>query len=165
MVIKVVWQTFLGIFLLFLTYPFVKSFYFSSGLRWQYIFIFSFTMAYFLTPFCRLTALRLDIMDNPDWRKIHDQPTPLLGGLGVYLAFCTSLLLNGIFLPGMKTLLLGSTLIFIMGLWDDIRPLPAVLKLIFQILIALGVILLGDIELTFFLFLTISSRAIRAPQP
>jgi UDP-GlcNAc:undecaprenyl-phosphate GlcNAc-1-phosphate transferase len=50
----------------------------------------------------------------------------------------------------MKILLLGSSLILIIGLWDDIRPLPALLKFILQVLIALVVILFGNIQLTFF---------------
>jgi UDP-GlcNAc:undecaprenyl-phosphate GlcNAc-1-phosphate transferase len=50
----------------------------------------------------------------------------------------------------MKILLLGATLIFAMGLWDDIRPLPALLKFILQILISLLVIIWGDIQFTFF---------------
>ncbi len=150
MAANIIKQLFIALFLLLWTFPFVKSYYFSSGLRWQYIFIFSLVTAYFFTPFCRLVALRLHVLDKPDWRKVHDLPTPLLGGLGIYVAFTLSLLLNGVFLPGMKILLLGSTLIFIMGLWDDIRPLPALLKFIFQILIALLVIIWGDIQLTFF---------------
>lgn len=150
MVANIIKQLFIALFLLLWTFPYVKSYYFSSGLRWQYIFIFSLVTAYFFTPFCRLVALRLHVLDKPDWRKVHDLPTPLLGGLGIYVAFTLSLLLNGVFLPGMKILLLGSTLIFIMGLWDDIRPLPALLKFIIQILIALLVIIWGDIQLTFF---------------
>ncbi len=148
--VNIIWQTIIGIFILFLASPFAKSLYFASGLRWKYILIFSFLTACFITPFCRLIALKLNILDKPDWRKIHEQPAPLLGGLGVYIAFSVSILLNGVFLPGMKILLLGATLIFIMGLWDDIRPLPAFLKFISQILISLLVIVFGDIQLTFF---------------
>ncbi len=150
MAANIIKQLFIALFLLLWTFPFVKSYYFSSGLRWQYILVFSLVTAYFFTPFCRLLALRLRVLDRPDWRKVHDLSTPLLGGLGIYVAFTLSLLLNGVFLPGMKILLLGSTLIFIMGLWDDIRPLPAILKFIIQILIALLVIIWGDIQLTFF---------------
>lgn len=105
---------------------------------------------YFFTPLCRLIALKLNILDRPDWRKVHTEPTPLLGGLAVYAAFMSSLLLNSVFLPGMKIFLVGATLIFMMGLADDIRPLPALLKLLLQILISLFVILLGHIKLTFF---------------
>ena len=147
---KIIWYVLIALFLLFLSFPWVRKFYFDSGLRWQYLFIFSFLAAYFLTPLCRSLALKLNILDKPDWRKIHYRPTPLLGGLAVYLAFCASLLLNGVFLPRMKILLLGATLIFVMGLWDDIRPLPALLKFVLQILISLLVIIWGDIQLTFF---------------
>lgn len=147
---RIIWYVVIAFFLLFLSSPWVRRFYFDSGLRWQYIFISSFLAAYFFTPLCRLLALKLNILDKPDWRKIHYRPTPLLGGLAVYLAFCASLLLNGVFLPRMKILLLGATLIFVMGLWDDIRPLPALIKFILQILISLLVIIWGDIQLTFF---------------
>ena len=150
MVINVIWQIVIGFFLFVLSYPLVKLFYFDSGLRWQYIFIFSFVASVFVMPFCRLLALKFDILDKPDWRKIHDQPTPLLGGLGLYLSFSIALLLNGVFYPGMKILLSGATLIFMMGLWDDIRPIPALIKFVLQILITLVVIIWGDIQITFF---------------
>ena len=103
-----------------------------------------------MTPICRWIAFRLKILDTPDWRKIHHQTTPLLGGVAIYVAFTSALLLNGIFLTGMKFLWLGATLIFIMGLWDDIRPLPALLKFVLQILISLLVIIFGDLQITFF---------------
>jgi UDP-GlcNAc:undecaprenyl-phosphate GlcNAc-1-phosphate transferase len=50
----------------------------------------------------------------------------------------------------MKPLLTGATLIFIMGLIDDIRPIPAFIKFIVQILISLLVILWGNLHITFF---------------
>lgn len=147
---NVLWQVFLGVVLVILTLPMVRLLYFNAGLRWQYILIFSFVTAYFITPFCRLLALKLDILDKPDWRKIHAQPTPLFGGLAIYVAFSSALVMNGVFLPGMKILLLGATLIFVVGLIDDVRPLPPLLKFLLQILISLLVIIWGDIELTFF---------------
>jgi UDP-GlcNAc:undecaprenyl-phosphate GlcNAc-1-phosphate transferase len=147
---KMLWRTFLALVLVFLMLPQVKSLYFSAGLRWQYILIFSFVAAYFATPFCRALALKAQVVDKPDWRKIPYQPTPLLGGVAVYGAFTAALLLNGVFLPGMKVLLLGATFIFVIGLIDDIHPLPALLKLVFQVLISLLVVLWGDVEFTFF---------------
>ncbi len=150
MYLKIIGQTLLGILIILFILPFVKSTFFNFGFRWPYILIFSILTTCFITPFCRLLAIKLNILDKPNWRKMHDQATPLLGGLAVYLAFSASLLLNGVFLPGMKILLYGGTLIFCIGLWDDVRPLPALLKLIMQIVISLGVIILGDIQLTFF---------------
>ena len=150
MTLKIIWQTLIGLFLVFFATPAVKGFYFGAGLRWQYILVFSAVAAYFAAPFCRMLALRLDILDKPNWRKIHDRPTPLLGGLAVYLAFSAAILINDVYYPGMKVLLFGASLIFVMGLVDDMRPLPALLKFILQLLIALMVIFFGDIQLTFF---------------
>jgi UDP-GlcNAc:undecaprenyl-phosphate GlcNAc-1-phosphate transferase len=148
--LKILKHLLLGGVLVFLALPAVRSVYFNVGSRWHYILLFSFVSALFITPFCRSLALKLGVLDRPDWRKIHGQPTPLMGGVAVYLAFCGSLIFNGIFLPGMEALLGGATLIFIMGLIDDVRPLPALLKFMLQILISLLVIFWGDIHLTFF---------------
>ena len=50
----------------------------------------------------------------------------------------------------MMILLLGGSMIMVMGLWDDIRPLPALVKFILQIVITLFIIFFGDIQFTFF---------------
>ncbi|MBN1849087.1 MAG: undecaprenyl/decaprenyl-phosphate alpha-N-acetylglucosaminyl 1-phosphate transferase [Deltaproteobacteria bacterium] len=150
MIYKIIVQTIIGILLIVLIQPIVKMAFFNAGLRWQYIFAFSFLTTCFITPLCRFAAIRFNILDKPDWRKIHDQATPLLGGVAVYIAFTAAILLNNIFLHGMMFLLIGASLIFLIGLWDDIRPVPAILKFILQILISLFVIISGDIQLTFF---------------
>ena len=150
MILNILWKTFLALCLAALFLPPVRSFFFNAGLRWQYILLFSFLAASFLTPLCRALALKFSILDRPDWRKIHDQPTPLLGGVAVFVAFSLALFLNNVFLPGMKSLLLGATMIFVMGLLDDVKPIPALLKFILQVAISLVVIVAGDIHLTFF---------------
>lgn len=147
---KTVWHTFLALFLLFLVQPGIRKIYFEVGLRWQYIFVLSFAWAYCLTPLFRYLALRWKVLDRPNFRKVHDLPTPLLGGAAVYVAFTLSILLNGIFLPGMKILLLGGSLIFFMGLADDVHPLPALIKFAVQVAVTLFVVLVGRIQLTFF---------------
>lgn len=150
MILRIFTQVFFALCLIALLLPPARSFFSNLGLRWQYIFLFSFFSASLLTPLCSALALKLKILDRPDWRKIHDQPTPLLGGVAVYIAFSGALLLNDVFLPGMKSLLLGASLVFVMGLVDDVRPLPALLKFVLQVAISLVVILLGGIHLTFF---------------
>jgi len=150
LILNILWKIFLALCLTALFLPPVRSFFFNAGLRWQYILLFSFLTASFLTPLCRALALKFNILDRPDWRKIHDQPTPLLGGVAVFVAFSLALFLNNVFLPGMKSLLLGATLIFVMGLIDDVKPLPALLKFMLQVGISLVVIVGGGIHLTFF---------------
>jgi UDP-GlcNAc:undecaprenyl-phosphate GlcNAc-1-phosphate transferase len=150
LILRILWQTLLALLLAILLLPSTRSFLFNAGMRWEYILLFSCLAACFLTPVCRALALKIKVLDRPDWRKIHDQPTPLLGGVAVFVAFSSALLLNNVFLPGMKSLLLGAGLIFLMGLFDDINPLPALLKFFLQVGIALVVIVVGDIQLTFF---------------
>jgi UDP-GlcNAc:undecaprenyl-phosphate GlcNAc-1-phosphate transferase len=150
LILRILWQTLLALPLAILLLPATRSLFFNAGLRWHFILLFSVLAAYFLTPLCRVLALKLEILDRPNWRKIHDQPTPLLGGVAVFIAFSVALFLNNVFLPGMKSLLLGATLIFVMGLIDDVKPIPALLKFILQVGISLLVIFMGDIHLTFF---------------
>ena len=150
MILKILLQALLALSLAAMLLPAVRSLFFNSGLRWQYILLFSAVAACFLSPLCRALALRLRVLDRPNWRKIHDQPTPLLGGVAVFVAFSAALFLNNVFLPGMKSLLLGATLIFVMGLIDDVNPIPAVLKLVLQVAISFLVVVAGDIHLTFF---------------
>lgn len=154
MIARIFWRIIIGLSLLVLSLKPVKLSFFNSGIRWAYIILFSFLFAYFITPFCRAIARHFKILDNPDWRKVHEVSTPLLGGIGIYSAFILALSLNNIFLPGMDFLMFGATLILLMGLWDDIRPIKAGIKFIFQIIIALIVIIGGNIQLTFFYHLS-----------
>lgn len=147
---KIIWRILVGSVLVVMALPPVRLFYFSLGVRWCYILLFSVMASYFFTPICSSLAFRLDILDRPGGRKIHQDPTPLLGGVAICLAFSLSLLLNGVFLPGMKIMLVGAALIFVMGLWDDVSPLRPLVKLTLQVVITLGVVAWGDIRLTFF---------------
>jgi UDP-GlcNAc:undecaprenyl-phosphate GlcNAc-1-phosphate transferase len=141
---------FFGVLFAFSLTDGVRSFYFRSGLRWQYIFLLAFMGSVLFTPIARVLAERFEILDRPSGRKAHADITPLLGGLAVQASFAVALLVNNVFLPQMTVLLAGATLIFLIGLWDDIRPLNAALRFLFQVLVSLYVILAGNISLTFF---------------
>ncbi len=100
-----------------------------------------------LTPFVTARAIQMKILDQPDSdRRIHKVPVPRLGGIAIFLSFLLVCILfivfYGRYTPvGFKRfellgILLGSTLIFIVGLLDDLSPLPALVKLIAQIMAA-----------------------------
>ena len=57
----------------------------------------SFSISFLLTPLSGILALKLGLVDRPNERKIHKLPTPLLGGMAVFLGFIGGVLLNGIF--------------------------------------------------------------------
>jgi UDP-GlcNAc:undecaprenyl-phosphate GlcNAc-1-phosphate transferase len=113
-----------------------------------YIFILSFGLASVLTPLVGKIARRMKLLDYPSKKKIHLQPVPLLGGLAVYLAFLIPLLYNLGASPGLMSVVIGGTIIFLMGLIDDLKGLPPEVKLIGQI-VAAFIIMKGGIILTF----------------
>jgi UDP-GlcNAc:undecaprenyl-phosphate/decaprenyl-phosphate GlcNAc-1-phosphate transferase len=82
---------------------------------------------------------------TPADRKIHIIPTPRLGGLALYGGFIGSVLLNSIVPDWMVAILVAGTLLLIIGVIDDIRELPASVKLLGQLLAAGLVIASGKI--------------------
>ncbi len=83
-----------------------------------------------------LVARRYGILDLPDERKVHLSPVPRNGGLAIY----ASLLLATVWQQNRELrapFLIGSSLIFLVGLADDLVGLRAKVKLIFQILSSL----------------------------
>lgn len=104
-----------------------------------------------ITPLCMWMAHRWNILDRPGGLKTHGRPVPYLGGLALYIGFLASVL--GVVawtdqsIGGMQEILIGSGLIFLLGLIDDIHPLTIPVKFLWQGLVALGVALWGDITI------------------
>ncbi len=97
------------------------------------------------TPMARYAALRLGILDQPNARKVHTNPIPLLGGVAIYTAFILALVLFGdkFYINQMVGIFVGATLVSFMGLWDDRRGLSPLLRLAGQIVAALILIASG----------------------
>jgi UDP-GlcNAc:undecaprenyl-phosphate GlcNAc-1-phosphate transferase len=102
------------------------------------IFSSALVMAVGATPVARRLALRLGVIDQPNARKLHVNPIPLLGGVAIYGAFIAALLLfgNRFRLQELLSILVGASLMSFLGLWDDRRSLSPLLKLAGQILAA-----------------------------
>jgi UDP-GlcNAc:undecaprenyl-phosphate GlcNAc-1-phosphate transferase len=109
------------------------------------IFATALVMALGATPVVRRVALRLGVIDQPNARKIHVNPIPLLGGLAIYGAFIVALLLFGsrFGLSELVGILVGASLVSFLGLWDDRRGMSPLLKLVGQILAASILVLSG----------------------
>ncbi len=106
-------------------------------------FIISFTAAFLSLPLLRALAVRFKILDFPGKRKMHRVATPLLGGAALYIGLTAGLFFNtrniSLFFP----VILGATSIFILGLVNDVTPLSARLRFLWQFLIALIVVSMG----------------------
>jgi UDP-GlcNAc:undecaprenyl-phosphate GlcNAc-1-phosphate transferase len=110
-----------------------------------YYFAAAFFLSAILTFLVKKMALKLNVVDHPDDdRHLHAKPTPLLGGVAIFLSFWAVVLFL-IFNPvyGVEKIrdqllaaLLASMIIFFIGIADDVRPLSAKPRLI---LVALAV--------------------------
>jgi UDP-GlcNAc:undecaprenyl-phosphate GlcNAc-1-phosphate transferase len=119
------------------------------------ILAFSFISALFVTmvlvpPLMRL-AEPMHLLDVPDARKIHTELVPRCGGLAIASGILLPILM---WLPkdaAMSAVLSGALVIFLFGLWDDIKDLDYRIKLIGQIM-ALGVAINGGVVLEHYPF-------------
>jgi len=95
----------------------------------------AFGFSCYLTPLFRKVALKYNILDKPDGKLKHQEDAiPYLGGLAIYLAFIMSLSLVFDFDRSFLGLLLGATLIVLLGVFDDLIELSPLFKLLGQFL-------------------------------
>jgi len=107
--------------------------------------------SYILTPVVIRTAIAWDLFDVPaEARRVHTRPIPRLGGVAVFVATSLGLLVTGAlgWLPAAPTvewagfisgMLLGATILFLAGLWDDLKGISPLAKLLSQC-VAAGVV-------------------------
>ncbi len=94
-------------------------------------------------------------MAAPCDRSSHSVKTPNLGGVGIYIVFTLCLILSGIIFNFLQfemrqllALLLSITILFFMGVKDDLIGVSPKRKLLGQIVAALLVVLLTDVRIT-----------------
>jgi UDP-GlcNAc:undecaprenyl-phosphate GlcNAc-1-phosphate transferase len=127
----------------------------------------SFVLSLVLTALVRRAALRWGVLDQPGERKMHGAPVPLLGGVAIVLTFYVVILghllllepvrrlgfdwlernvlyfLGGDVLIKLAGVFVGGAIVFVLGVVDDLKALRPEIKLVFQILAALVLVLSG----------------------
>ena len=98
-------------------------------------------------PIVKKIANHVGALDIPDARKVHKKPIPRLGGLGIYFSFLLGYMIFGYESIQMNSILIGSFIIIITGIIDDIKPIPAKYKFLGQLAGALVIPLYGGIVL------------------
>ena len=98
-------------------------------------------------PIVGKIACFIGAMDIPNARKVHTKPIPRLGGLGIYAGFLLGYMLFGEQTIQMNAVLIGSIIIIITGIFDDIKPIPAKWKFLFQLIGSAVIPLYGGIVL------------------
>jgi UDP-GlcNAc:undecaprenyl-phosphate/decaprenyl-phosphate GlcNAc-1-phosphate transferase len=113
-------------------------------------FLVALAISWWLTPEIRSRAMRLGLVDQPNEdRRIHKVAVPRLGGVAIYISIVATLVtmmaVGGRFPKegGLAGIAAGGTLIFVLGLLDDLESIPAKLKLLVQVLAAWAAYSLG----------------------
>ncbi|MFZ7119650.1 MAG: MraY family glycosyltransferase [Eubacteriaceae bacterium] len=100
-----------------------------------------------ITPLISKISIKYGAVDKPNNRKMHDDVMPTLGGLSIFAAFFLGHLLFGYPHFQFKAILLGSIIIVITGVVDDIFDLNPKMKILAQLLAATIVIFYGQLYL------------------
>lgn len=80
-------------------------------------------------------------------RHIHKNATPKLGGVGIFLSFLLGYMLFGEQSIRMNSILIGSFIIILTGIIDDIKPIRAIHKMFGHLLAAMVIVFYGGILL------------------
>lgn len=107
----------------------------------------TFLFTVLIIPAVKRIANFIGALDMPNERKVHKVPIPRLGGLGIYAGFLLGYMLFGIHSVQMNAILIGSFIILITGIFDDIKPIPAKWKFLAQTIGASIIPLYGGILL------------------
>lgn len=98
-------------------------------------FITAFSLTYLAIPAIIRVAREKKLFDQPNERSAHEQPTPALGGIGIFGgAICGIILWTPIDTFGVLQYILAALfIVFLIGLKDDLMPVSPVKKLIAQL--------------------------------
>jgi UDP-GlcNAc:undecaprenyl-phosphate GlcNAc-1-phosphate transferase len=121
-----------------------------TGLSLFLVFGTALTLTFSIIPFVLRFAHARGLYDQPDFvvgadqslfsRRVHTQPMPRLGGIGMVIGFFASVLIWAAPSP-LLPFYFASFVTFLIGIWDDVKPLPAALRLFLQIIISTFVVL------------------------
>jgi len=119
----------------------------------------SFIISLILTPLIRMVALKWKVLDHAHAGiKTHKVPTPVLGGISVFLAFVATLIIIRYWthfptgtLRNLRAILIGGSLVFLVGLVDDLKkPVGLSWKLkFFTQMIAAGILVYQGLSIQF----------------
>src|SRR5450759_2509872 len=106
------------------------------------VFIVSMLVCAILILLLRKAAHRLDIVDRPGGRKQHEHPTPMVGGLAMFIAVLAALFIGDALHGNVTTLLECAAVLVMLGVLDDKHGLSVSLRMMIQVFLV-SVVIVG----------------------
>ena len=113
-------------------------------------------LALIFIPFIKQIAVKVNLVDKPNYRKVHTNAVPLIGGISIAVTVLIVLIVSGNQLSLLKEylpILSSGFVLLIVGVIDDKTDLSAKYKLVIQLLLAFIIALSGTRITTFYGFL------------
>ena len=118
------------------------------------LFVTAFLSALAITPRIVQTCRRLQLLDQPEDRKVHRTPVPRLGGIAIAFGLATALGAATVIdaqaalglhadLRSLLPTVAAAMLVFGVGVWDDLEPVRPGVKLLVELAAASIVIASG----------------------
>lgn len=104
-----------------------------------------FVFVVLIMPYVKKLANKIGAVDVPRSRHIHKVTTPKLGGLAIFLGFLLGYMIFGTHSSMMNAILIGSFLIILIGVIDDMVELGAKHKFLGQLAAAMVIVFYGNI--------------------
>ena len=93
-------------------------------------------------------AIGINLVDIPDDRKQHDGSVPLIGGLSIYFGLMVAIYITQPLPDNLFYLLMTASLVFLIGLLDDLKDLGIWPRILVQIISCLLLVLFTDTCIT-----------------
>lgn len=111
----------------------------------------TFLCSAFIMPLMKKVAYHVNAIDVPRKdegnRHIHKKKTPKFGGVGIFLSFLIGYMIFGSQSIQMNSILIGSFIVILTSITDDIKPIKAWQKFIGHFIAAMVIVFYGKITL------------------
>ena len=110
-----------------------------NSLEFSLIGILALVLSIIFIPIIKSLAVKYNLVDKPNYRKVHATPVPLVGGIAIAITSFIVLVASGNKLTIIKEylpILTSGIILLIVGVIDDKTDVPAKYKLIIQLILS-----------------------------
>lgn len=112
-------------------------------LHFTFVCLAVFLMTFFSILLFRPIAIRIDLVDSPDTRKLHQGDVPKVGGIAMLVGFLVGMLMLHDFLLSYEALFASMAILALLGFFDDFCDIRAGKKFLTQVFAATLMVIVG----------------------